>query len=94
MDYYVVLKAVNYNLQKSERTIIRAHSKKLGNLTGNRSVPFMAAETILNLSCYELTEHEEDILKYGLKYAIPPLNVNKTEILATFDIMHRILLKV
>ena len=93
MDYYVVLKAIRNNVLKHEKTIILTHSKKLSNLTGNKCIPFTAAETITNLSNYNLTTYEEEILKYGLKHAVPPLSVNKTEILATFDIMHRVLMK-
>ena len=47
----------------------------------------------MNLSNYELTTYEEEIIKYELKHAVPPLSVNKAEILSTFDIMHRVLIK-
>ena len=33
--------------------------------------------------------NEEEILKYGLNYAIPMRAINNTDILATFETMHR-----
>ena len=92
LDYFIIIKAINYNAEKHERVTIKTHFKKLMSLTDNRSLPFTPNDTIMNLSNYELTESEKDILKYGLKYSIPPFKLNKTDILATFDIMHRVML--
>ena len=41
-----------------------------------------------NLSSYKLTE-EEEILKYCLKHPIEPKHLLKTDILATFEKLHR-----
>ena len=36
-----------------------------------------------------LTTDESEVLKYGLKHPIHPLLINKTDILITFDFIHR-----
>ena len=36
-----------------------------------------------------LTTEELEVLKYGLKHPIYPLRINKTDILTTFDFIHR-----
>ena len=36
-----------------------------------------------------LTTDELEVLKYGLKHPIHPLQINKTNILTTFDFIHR-----
>ena len=40
-----------------------------------------------------LTTEELELLKYGLKHPIHPLQVNKTDILTTFDFIHRAMAK-
>ena len=57
----------------------------MANLTENTTLPFKAEDVIMNLSSYNLTSEESDVLKYGLGYAVPPINVNKTDVLVTFE---------
>ena len=52
-------------------------------------LPFTPAETVLNLSGTRLSDDELEILKYGLKHSIEPLHINKTDMLTTFDFIHR-----
>ena len=47
------------------------------------------AETVHNLSSKLLTNDELEILKYGLKHTIHPLQINKTDIQTTSDFIHR-----
>ena len=68
---------------------MKTHEKKLRNLTKNISLPFATAETVHNLSSKLLTIHELEVLKYGLKHPIHPLQINKMNILTTFDFIHR-----
>ena len=52
-------------------------------------LPFTPAETVLNLSGTRLSDDELEILKYGLKHFTEPLHINKTDVLTTFDFIHR-----
>ena len=52
-------------------------------------LPFTPVEAVLNLSATRLTDVELEILKNGLKHSIEPLYINKTDVLITFDFIHR-----
>ena len=67
---------------------MKTHNKKLRNLTKSLSLPFTTTETVHNLSSKLLITDELEVLKYGLKHPIHPLQINKTDILTTFDFIH------
>ena len=52
-------------------------------------LPFTPIETVLNLSGTSLSDDELKILKYGLKHSIKLLHINTTDVLTTFDFIHR-----
>ena len=68
---------------------MKTHHKKLRNLTKSLSLPFTTAESVHNLSSKLLTTDELEVLKYGLKHPIHSLQITKTDILTTFDFIHR-----
>ena len=43
------------------------------------------------MSSYNITTEERDILKQGLQHSIPPNYLNKTDIFASFELIHRFL---
>ena len=49
---------------------------------------FTANETITNLTQYELSQEESDLLKAGLYFSITPDKIRKTEIFTTFEKIH------
>ena len=59
------------------KTTFITHEKKLKELMCNVVLPFTPAETVLNLSGIRL------------KHSIEPLHINKTDVLTTFDFIHR-----
>ena len=59
----------------------------------NVALPFTETETVHNLSDVTLTTEELELLKYGLKHPLQPLQVNETDILTTFDFIHRAMTK-
>ena len=77
------------NLDKITKTTMKTHEKKLKNPIKSISVPFTTAETVHNLASRLLVTDEIEILKYGLKHLIHPLQINKTDILTTFDFIYR-----
>ena len=78
-------KSILTNVKKKRASIIKAHEKKLKNLSKNFTLPFTSDEVIMNLSNYQLSDTERDLLKYGLSYAIPPRSINKADIFTTFE---------
>ena len=50
---------------------------------------FTANETITNLTKYELTQEESDLLKASLNFSIQPDKIQKSEIFTTFEKIHR-----
>ena len=89
VDLYILKKCSRHNVGKAVNNVISTHEKKLKNLTKNTQRPFTSEETIKNLSSYKLTDEEVEILKFGLKYPIEPKHLLKTDILATFEQIHR-----
>ena len=65
------------------------HTRKTQRINANVVLPFTPAETVLNLSTTRLSDVELEISKDGLKHSIEPLYINKTDVLTTFDFIHR-----
>ena len=84
-------RSINHNVQNAVKKVIKTHEKKLRDLTKNIQLPFTSDETIKNFSRYNLTEAETLILKFGLKQPIEPKTLIKTDILTTFESIHRTL---
>ena len=91
IDIYILKRCINHNVQNPVKNVIKTHGKKLRNLTKNIQLPFTSNETIKNFSRYKLTEAETSILKFGLKQPIEPKTLIKTDILSTFESIHRTL---
>ena len=89
LDCYIIRALIKKNVHCMVKTTVRTHEKKLKELTRNVVLPFTPAETVLNLSGTRLSDDELEILKYGLKHSIEPLHINKTDVLTTFDFIHR-----
>ena len=89
LDCHIIRALTKKNVNCMVKTTIRTHEKKLKELTRNVVLPFTPAETVLNLSGTRLSDDELEILKYGLKHSIEPLHINKTDVLTTFDFIHR-----
>ena len=68
-------------------SIILTHEKK------NTVLPFTSTDTVLNLSSSKLTDAENNMLRYGLRYSIEQKFINKTDVLSTFDFIRRTMSK-
>ena len=93
IDKYIVDNAIKKNFYKCAVKTIKTHERKLRNLTKNFTLPFTDTETANNLPNVSLTTKELELLKYGLKHPIHPLQVIKMDILKTFDFIHRAMTK-
>ena len=77
-------------LQVQELTTktISIQEKKLQQLTENASLPFSSDEIINNLANHSLTSEEEELLKHGLDYGIPPpFRLRKTNIFYSYELL-------
>ena len=68
-------------------SIILTHEKK------NTVLPFTSTDAVLNLSSSKLTDAENNMLRYGLRYSIEQKFINKTDVLSTFDFIRRTMSK-
>ena len=58
-------------------------------MSKNFTLPFTSYEVITNLSNYQSSGTETDLLIYGLSWAMPPTSINKTDIFTTFQKFNR-----
>ena len=68
-------------------------SIKLTHEKKNTVLPFTSTDTVLNLSSSKLTDAENNMLRYGLRYSIEQKFINKTDVLSTFDFIRRTMSK-
>ena len=65
------------------------NKKKLSSLTRDCSLPiFTSNKTITNLTHYELSQEESDLLKAGLYFSIQPDEIRESKIFTTFEKIH------
>ena len=90
IDFYILTKSIASHNKKSLLKSLCTQQKKLSSLTKDCSLPiFTASETITNLTQYELSQEESDLLKAGLYFSIQPHKIRKSEIFTTFEKIHR-----
>ena len=90
IDFYIIKRSITSHNKKSLQKSLKTHMKKLSSLTRNYSLPTLTSnETITNLTKYELSQEEADLLKAGLYFSIQPDKIRKSEIFTTFEKTHR-----
>ena len=90
IDFYILTKSITSYNKKTLQKSLYTQQKKLSSLTRNCNLPiFTANETITNLTQYELSQKESDLLKEGLYFSIEPHKTRKSEIFTTFEKVHR-----
>ena len=79
----------SHNKKSLQKSLYTQH-KKLSSLTRSCSLPvFTANETITNLTQYNLSQEENDLLKGGLYFSFQPDEIRKSEIFTIFEKIHR-----
>ena len=69
IDFYILTKSITSYNKKSLQKSLNTQQKKLSLLTRDCNLPiFTADETITNLTQYELSPEESDLLKSGLYF--------------------------
>ena len=71
IDFYILTKSITLYNEKSLLKWLYTQEKKLSSLKRDCNLPiFRANETITNLTQYELSQDESDLLKLGLYFLI------------------------
>ena len=71
IDFYILTKSITSYNKKSLQKSLYTQQKKLSSLTRDCNLPiFTANKTISNLTQYELSQEESDLLKTGLYFLI------------------------
>ena len=69
IDSYILIKSITSYKKKSLQKSLHSQQKKLSSLKRDCNLPiFTANETITNLTQYELSQEESDLLKAGLYF--------------------------
>ena len=90
IDFYILAKSITLHNKKSLLKSLCTQQKKLSLLTKDYSLPiFTANETITNVTKYELSQEESDLLKAGVYFSIQPDKMWKSEIFITYEKIHR-----
>ena len=90
IHFYISTNSITSDNKKLLQKLLHTQQKKLSSLTRDCNLPiFTANETITNLTQYELSQKESDLLKAGLYFSIPPEKVRKSEIFTIFEKIHR-----
>ena len=90
IDFYILTNSITSYNKKSLQKSLYTQQKKLSSLTKDCNLPiFTANETITNLTQYELSQEDSDLLKGGLYFSIQPDKIRKSEIFTTFEEIHR-----
>ena len=93
IDFYILTKSITLYNRKSLQKSLYTQQQKLSLLTRDCNLPiFIANKTITNLTQYELSLEESDLLKTGLYFSIQPNSIQKCEIFTTFEKIHRLFL--
>ena len=90
IDFYILTKSITSHNKKSLQKSLCTQQKKLSSLTRDCNLPiFTANKTITNLTQYELSQEESDLLKAGLYFVIQPDKMRKSEIFTILEKIHR-----
>ena len=91
IDWYTIYCSIDNNVFIKRKKILPTQEKKLKNLTYNKVIPFPSNAVVKNLSSFEVSTEELELLKYGLSRSIPPKQLRKTEVFTVFDMIHHFL---
>ena len=81
IDIYILTNSITSYNKKLLQKLLYTQQKKLSSLTRDCNLPiFTANETITNLTQYELSQEESDLLKADLYFSIQPDKIRKSEI--------------
>ena len=90
IDFNILTKSITSYTNKSLQKLFHTQQKKISSLRRDCYLPILkVSETNTNLTQYELSQEESDLLKAGLQFSIQPDKILKSEIFTTFEKIHR-----
>ena len=90
IGFYILTKSITPYNKTSLQKSLYTQQKKLSLLMRDCNLSkFLANKTITNLTQYELSQEESDLLKAGLYISIHLDKIRKSEIFTTFEKIHR-----
>ena len=88
-DFCILKRSITSHNKKSLEKSLSTQQKKLSSLTRNCSLPtFTSNKTFTNLTQYELSQEEPDLLKAGLYFSNQPDKIRKSEIFTASEKIH------
>ncbi|XP_068707422.1 uncharacterized protein [Montipora foliosa] len=93
VDFYILNRTLHHNGTKTTTHFVKAHHKKLTNLTRNKSISFTSNETVTNLSSHSLTSEQLNVLKFGLTHSIRPPKINESDVFTCFELINNTMAK-
>ena len=89
IDFYILTKSITSYNKKLLQKPLYTQQKKLSSLTRDCNLPtFTTNKTITNLTQYELSQEESDLLKADSYFSIQPDKIRKSEIFTAFEKIH------
>ena len=88
IDFYILTKSITLNNKKLLQKSLYTQQKKLSSQTRDCNLPIFTANDT-NVTQYELSQEEPDLLKAGLYFSIQPDKIRKSKIFTTFEKIHR-----
>ena len=86
IDFYILTKSITLYNKKLLQKPLYTQQKKLSSLTRDCNLPtFTTNKIITNLTQYELSQEESDLLKADSYFSIQPDKIRKSEIFTTFE---------
>ena len=90
IDFYIFTKFIIPYNKKSLQKSLYTQQKRLSSLTRDFNLTiFTANETITNLTQYELSQEESDLLRAGLYFSMLRDKIRKSKVFTTFEKIHR-----
>ena len=94
INLYILNRSITSHNKKLLQKLLNTQPKELSSLMRNCSLPrFTSNETITNLTQYEFSQEESDLLHAALYFSIKPDETRKFEIFTTFEKFHRSFIK-
>ena len=94
VDWFILNKYIKEIVDKKIKKCVKIQEKKLKNLTKHTSLQCLNPnKTITNLTNYNLTQEETELLKNGLFFSIAPPFLKKSDVFTSFENIHRFLSK-
>ena len=89
LDYLMFLKYLKALAMNRENKIVNKNAKSLDFLKTKRFGRKISnkANNIVNISSYNLSSTENFVLRHGLKFCVPPRQINRVQTFAEFEIL-------